>query len=166
MRGHTVPGVVRLDEQRAPNARAKADPPAAPSPSLPKDPSPLTTGVALHSLVPPQSALGNEWADDGDQPSSLDLDSPPPSCAPFTHGFDGRVDELVHEFSFLPTADGNSEQGHIGMNAVQARSAAAVSDELATVGESVVRAVRGRHRNPWFHRNREMGRSTPSRNDR
>jgi hypothetical protein len=154
--GTAFPASSATTSSAPPNARANADPrpesrsasprqsptkhsapttvrPAAPRPSTPKDPSPFTTGVALHSLVPPLSVLGNEWADDGDQPSSLDLDSPPRSCAPFTDGFDGRVDELVHEFSFLPTADGNSEQGHIGMNAVQARSAAAVSDELAAV---------------------------------
>jgi hypothetical protein len=107
--------------------------PSAPPLSTPVAPSAPGVGVALHSLVPARSVLGDEWTDDGDQPSSLDLDSPPPSCAPFTDAFDGRVDELVHEFSFLPTADGNFEQGHIGINAVHARSAAAVSDELAVV---------------------------------
>lgn len=105
-------------------------PATPPSSTVPSGPA---AGVALHSLVPAQSVLGNEWTDDGDQLSSTDLDSPPVSCAPFTDAFDGRVDELVHEFSFLPTADGNFEQGHIGMNAVQARSAEAVSDELAAV---------------------------------
>ena len=77
--------------------------------------------------------LGPQWEDDGDPGTSLDLTDPPPACVPYMPVFDSRTQTVLHEFSYLPTADGTYEQGHINIAGLRATSTTMVSNELAAV---------------------------------
>ena len=114
----------------------KTTPTTTPRTTPTTSPAPLPTAVSLRSLVPTLDTLdtlGSQWGDDGESPSSRDLTDPPGECAPYTPVFDSRLDSVIHEFSFLPTADGNDEQGHIAMLSISAASTTAVTNELAGV---------------------------------
>ncbi len=110
----------------------------APAPNTtPKAPvtAPPITNFVLSSLLPTPGALGSAWEDQGDPGTSLDLTNPPPQCAPFTPILATRTETVIHEWSFMPTADGSSERGHLNFMALRAASAGSVSDELAAVAQ-------------------------------
>jgi len=84
-------------------------------------------------IVPPVSTLGYQWQDIGDPGTSLDLTEPPAACAAFFPIFAGRTATVLHEFSYLPSTDGNYEQGHINIAGIRAASAPMVDNELTSV---------------------------------
>jgi hypothetical protein len=72
----------------------------------------------------------------GDPGTSLDLTAPPAACATYFPIFEGRTATVLHEFSYLPSADGNYEEGHINIAGIRAQSAQMVTDELTSVTQS------------------------------
>ena len=93
------------------------------------------TGVAtssnLRPIVPTLSDMGPGWADGGDQPHSLDLDSPPTQCRTYAALLALRPQTLIHEFTYLPTSYG--ESGHAAFSVLRLRSASDVTRELSEV---------------------------------
>ena len=74
-----------------------------------------------------------------------------PRLRPYTRVFDERRDSLIHEFSFLASADGNYEQGHIAMLAISGASTEAVSRELAAVLRSSFASCAAGTAVNWFN---------------
>ncbi|HEV7524426.1 MAG TPA: hypothetical protein VGP92_05640 [Acidimicrobiia bacterium] len=97
--------------------------------------TPQQQSNGLRQLIPGATTLGFGWEDDGDPGTSLDLTRPPSACSPFLAVFDTRTGTALHEFSFLVSSDGQYERGHMNVVALRAKSAAAVSSELAAVAQ-------------------------------
>jgi hypothetical protein len=92
------------------------------------------TPIALQAVVPGVAALGSEWVDEGDPGSSLDLTDPPAPCTPYLAVLHHASEDVLREFSFQVSPDGQGERGHLNFAAFRA-PAPTVTVELAAVAQ-------------------------------